>query len=74
MTRKLWILIGLAVLLGGFSLYINQDWFAKDTIQIYHLRVPRVRVSFDAVSSRLPRPLIQSSFHSTASLSSNCSK
>ena len=40
MTRKLWILIGLAVLLGGFSLYINQDWFAKDTIQIYHRSRP----------------------------------
>ena len=34
MTRKQWMLIALAVLLGGFSLYLNQDWFAKDNIQI----------------------------------------
>lgn len=35
MTRKHWILVASAVLLGGFSLYLNRDWFAKDTIQIY---------------------------------------
>ena len=40
MTRKLWTLTALALLLGGFSLYINQDWFAKDTIQIYHRSRP----------------------------------
>jgi hypothetical protein len=34
MTRKHWILIALAILLGGISLYLNQDWFAKDNIQI----------------------------------------
>ena len=34
MTRKQWMLVALAVLLGGFSLYLNQDWFAKDNIQI----------------------------------------
>jgi hypothetical protein len=40
MTRKQWSLIALAVLLGGFSLYLNQDWFAKDDIQIYHRSRP----------------------------------
>ena len=40
MTRKQWILIALAVLLGGVSLYLNQDWFAKDNIQIYHRSRP----------------------------------
>jgi hypothetical protein len=40
MTRKQWFLIALAVLLGGFSLYLNQDWFAKDNIQIYHRSRP----------------------------------
>ena len=30
------MLLGLVVLLGGISLYLNKDWFAKDTIQIYH--------------------------------------
>ena len=29
------MLIALAVALGGFSLYLNKDWFAKDRIQIY---------------------------------------
>jgi hypothetical protein len=27
-------------LLGGISLYLNRDWFAKDTIQIYHRSRP----------------------------------
>jgi hypothetical protein len=35
MTRKNWILIALALLLGACSLYLNKDWFAKDTIQIF---------------------------------------
>src|SRR5262245_20856144 len=35
MTNKVWMLIALAVLLGGFSLYLNKDWFAADHIQIY---------------------------------------
>src|SRR6516225_139317 len=35
MTKKVWMLIALAVALGGFSLYLNKDWFAKDHIQIY---------------------------------------
>jgi hypothetical protein len=40
MTRKQWILIALAVLLGGVSLYLNQDWFAKENIQIFHRSRP----------------------------------
>ena len=34
MAKKQWMLIALAVLLGGFSLYLNRDWFAKEDIQI----------------------------------------
>lgn len=43
MTRKYWSLIALVALLGGLSLYLNKDWFAKDNIQIIHLpsRSPR---------------------------------
>jgi hypothetical protein len=40
MTRKVWLLIVLAVLLGGLSLYLNKDWFSKDNIQIYHRSRP----------------------------------
>jgi hypothetical protein len=44
MTRKYWILLAVAVLLGGFSLYLNTDWFEKDNIQIVHRsRPPRGR-------------------------------
>ena len=44
MARKPWLLIALAVVLGGFSLYLNKDWFMGDRIQIYHRsRVMRVR-------------------------------
>jgi hypothetical protein len=35
MTKKVWTLIALGLVLGGFSLYLNRDWFAKDTIQIF---------------------------------------
>ena len=45
MTRKQWILIALAVLLGGFALYLNQDWFVKDDIHIYHRSRP-ARMNF----------------------------
>lgn len=41
MTRKHWLLAGLAVLLGGFSLYLNRDWFAGDVIHVYHRSSPR---------------------------------
>ena len=40
MTRKIWLWLGFAVILGGFSLYLNRDWFAKDNIQIYHRSRP----------------------------------
>jgi hypothetical protein len=40
MTRKHWTLIVLAVLLAGFSLYLNRDWFAKDGIHMYHRSRP----------------------------------
>jgi hypothetical protein len=40
MTSKQWMLIGLAVVLGAFSLYLNKDWFAGDNIQIHHRSRP----------------------------------
>jgi len=40
MTRKMWILLALAIILGGLSLYLNTDWFAKDNIQITHRSRP----------------------------------
>jgi hypothetical protein len=45
MTSKQWTLIALAVGLGGFSIYLNKDWFAKDNIQITHRSRP-ARVAF----------------------------
>lgn len=47
MTRKIWLLVALALILGGLSLYLNKDWFAKDSIQISHrsraIRLPWLR-------------------------------
>lgn len=40
MTRKTWTLFALAAVLGSVSLYLNQDWFATDNIQIYHRSRP----------------------------------
>jgi hypothetical protein len=40
MTSKQWTLIALAVVLGGFSLYLNKDWFARENIQIHHRSRP----------------------------------
>ena len=38
------MLVAVAVVLGGFSLYLNRDWFMPDRIQIYHRSRPmRVR-------------------------------
>jgi hypothetical protein len=45
MTTKHWTLIILAVALGGFSLYLNKDWFAGDVIQI-HSRSRPARAGF----------------------------
>src|SRR5689334_21989519 len=40
MTRKYWMLIGLAMVLGAVSLYLNKDSFTKDDIQISHRSRP----------------------------------
>ena len=40
MTGKIWTLLAVALVLGGLSLYLNRDWFAKDTIQIIHRSRP----------------------------------
>src|SRR5438270_11654204 len=40
MTKKIWLLIAFAILLGGLSLYLNRDSFAKDNIQISHRSQP----------------------------------
>jgi len=34
------MLIALAAVLGGFSLYLNKDWFAGDNIHISHRSLP----------------------------------
>lgn len=47
MNRKYWLLLACAVLLGGFSLYLNRDWFAKDTIQIFHRSRPARTLFFN---------------------------
>ncbi len=52
MTRKLWILVALAAVLGGFSLYLNKDWFAGDVIQI-HSRSRPARMGFFHHSKRM---------------------
>jgi len=55
MTKKQWMLIALAVVLGGFSLYLNKDWFASEDIQIHHRSRP-ARASLFRRSSRRPPP------------------
>lgn len=40
MTKKNWMWLGLTVVLGGFSLYLNKDWFAGDNIQLMHRSRP----------------------------------
>jgi hypothetical protein len=40
MTTKNWMLLTLAVMLGGLSLYLNKDWFAGDNIQLMHRSRP----------------------------------
>lgn len=40
MTTKNWMRLALVVALGGFSLYLNKDWFAGDNIQIMHRSRP----------------------------------
>jgi hypothetical protein len=40
MTTKNWMLVALTVMLGGLSLYLNRDWFARDNIQLMHRSRP----------------------------------
>jgi hypothetical protein len=40
MSLKQWLFLALAVGLGGLSVYLNKDWFAKDDIQIFHRSRP----------------------------------
>jgi hypothetical protein len=40
MTTKNWMLLAFTVMLGGISLYLNKDWFARDNIQIMHRSRP----------------------------------
>ena len=40
MSLKQWFFLALAVGLGGLSVYLNKDWFAKDDIQIFHRSRP----------------------------------
>jgi len=46
------MLIALAVVLGGISLYLNKDWFAGDIIQIEH----RSRPARGMIFRRAKRP------------------
>jgi hypothetical protein len=39
MTTKQWMLIALAVVLAGTSIYLNRDWFASDDIHIMYRSV-----------------------------------
>jgi hypothetical protein len=48
MAKKLWMLIALAVVLGGISLYLNRDYFSKEDIQI----LSRSRPARAAIFSR----------------------
>jgi hypothetical protein len=64
MTRKQVMLIALAILLGGISLYLNQDWFASDNIHVVHRSRP-VRGSFFRRGKRPDvRPAVQPVFFS----------
>jgi len=40
MSKKNWMLLALVLVLGGFSLYLNKDWFAGEDIQIFHRSRP----------------------------------
>jgi len=40
MTTKNWMIFAVIVLLGGLSLYLNKDWFARDHIQLMHRSRP----------------------------------
>jgi hypothetical protein len=53
MTKKTWMLVALTVLLGGFSLYLNKDWFNGDHIQLMHRSRP-ARGAFRKTGSANP--------------------
>jgi hypothetical protein len=55
MTRKHVMLVALAVLLGGISLYLNKDWFASDDIHIFHRSRP-ARGGFFRRNPKRPEP------------------
>ena len=42
MTKKNLALIGTAILLIAFFLYVNRDWFTRGRIQIYHRALPKM--------------------------------
>ncbi len=46
MGKKQWLLIGLVVLLGGLSLYLNKDWFSREDIHVYHRSRPARAATF----------------------------
>src|SRR5215204_6552583 len=46
MGKKQWLLIGLVLLLGGLSLYLNKDWFSREDIHVYHRSRPARAATF----------------------------
>src|SRR2546425_1253317 len=63
MTTKQWMLITLTVVLAGFSLYLNKDWFGSENIQIYHRSRPaglirRKRVDIPGVDNPAINPIV----------------
>lgn len=40
MTKKVWMLAALAVVLGSASLYLNRDFFGSGTIEVHHRSRP----------------------------------
>jgi hypothetical protein len=53
MTSKQWMLIALAVILSGFSLYLNRNWFAGQEVQILHRSRP-TRIGFSGSQKTEP--------------------
>lgn len=54
MTLKQWTLVAGAVLLGGISVYLNTDWFSRDSIQITHRSRP-VQIAFAGRNRQQPQ-------------------
>jgi hypothetical protein len=40
MTKKSIFILALTLLLGGFSLYLNRDWFASEELSVSHRSLP----------------------------------